>query len=133
MVKYKIFSLIFLITSLIVLYVLFMNSRLYLNKYIFEPLNSDQIEDNVLNDLNKLKDDLKLSSGINNIWYKSDFVNISQLLHSGVSRYMQNNKSYLYIYSENKKLNKKEFKKLNSIVKKYFIRRCLFSSSKKSR
>ena len=117
MVKYKIFSLIFLITSLIVLSVLFMNSRLYLNKYIFEPLNSDQIEDNVLNDLNKLKDDLKLSSGINDIWYKNNFVNISQLLHSGVSRYMQNNKSYLYIYSENKKLNKKEFKKLNSIVK----------------
>lgn len=117
MVKYKIFSLIFLITSLIVLSVLFMNSRLYLNKYIFEPLNSDQIEDNVLNDLKKLKDDLKLSSGINDIWYKNNFVNISQLLHSGVSRYMQNNKSYLYIYSENKKLNKKEFKKLKSIVK----------------
>ena len=117
MVKYKIFSLIFLITSLIVLFLLFMNSRLYLNKYIFEPLNSDQIEDNILNDLSKLKDDLKFRTGVNDLWYKNDFVNISQLLHSGVSRYMQNNKSYLYIYSENKKLNKKEFKKLKSIVK----------------
>ena len=128
--RYKIFSLTFLITSLIVLSVLFMNSRLYLNKYIFQPLDQYQIEYSVVTDIHKLKDNLKLSLGVKEIWYAKDFVHLSQLLHSGVSRYMQNNQSYLYLYSKSKKLNKKEFKKLKSIVKNISLEGAYFLNPK---
>lgn len=117
MFKNILFYKIFFTTSLIVLILLFLNSRIYLNKYVFEPLDVEQIEENFLTDLYQLKNDLKLSSGLKDIFYRNDFIQVSQLLHSGVARFMQNNKSYLYLYSENKNLTKKEFKKLKSIAK----------------
>ena len=39
---------------------------------------------------------------------------------------MQNNKSYLYLYSENKNLTKKEFKKLKSIAKNVSLEGAFF-------
>ena len=129
MIKIKIFLTTFFLFTIIVFFILFINSRFYLNKYIFEPLKISQFEDSLSKELIQNNDQLKFNLGIE-IIRKEDYVNISEILHSKVARFMQNNKSYVYSYSEVNNLSKKDLKKLKSISKNISLEGAYFLNPK---
>ena len=116
MINKKNFFITFGLFVLIVIIFFIINSKLYVKKYLFEPLKVEQFINSI--DSKTFEGTYDKISLINNgqVLKNGDLKGVSELLHSSVVRFLQNNKSYIYSYSEKNKLSKKEFKKLKNIV-----------------
>ena len=117
MINKKIFLTTFGLFTIIVTFFFIFNSKLYVNKYLFKPLSVDQIANNLTqNAFQNTADEITSLIHGEPFFQTSDINRISEMLHSKVVRFLQNNKSYIYSYSEKKKLSKKDFRKLKKIV-----------------
>ena len=116
MASLKNFLLTFFIFTAITFAFLFYTSKIYTNVYVFEPLKYKQFQNSMVDFLNPLNEELQLLFKTDSPYSQVEFDYLSSLLHSGIARFLQNNKSYMYLYSKKKKLSKEDFKKLKSVV-----------------
>ena len=120
--KQKNFFITFGLFVLIVIIFFIINSRLYVKKYLFEPLKVEQFINSI--DSKTFEGTYDKISLINNgqVLKNEDLKGVSELLHSSVVRFLQNNKSYIYSYSEKNKLSKNTvIKKIKEKIRQYKI------------
>ncbi len=90
--------------------------RIFVTTYIVNQINTDQILKSVkldsIKELKETSNELDANKLLNN--KKVQY--ISNELFSSIVRFMQNNKSYKFIFKKEKKLNEKEYKKLKRVV-----------------
>ena len=130
MASLKKFLLTFFIFTAITFAFLFYTSKIYTNVYVFEPLKYKQLKNSMSDFLNPLNEELQLLFKTNTPYNQIEFDYLSSQLHSGIARFLQNNKSYMYLYSKKKKLSKEDFKKLKSVVNNISVEGAYFLNPK---
>ena len=112
----KRFAILIILSLIIVNTFFYFKSRLYVSTYVFDSISIEDLKSVFKNQALDVKNTFNKYGFEGDPFDDGEFNILNKNLFSGIVRFSENNKSYKYLYSKKKKLDKKNENKLFSIV-----------------